>query len=504
MLAATSFGSGSRPTRHTAILWPGFSTWAPTGGSPVAALGSMVALVVLLTAWWQLRAARVSVRWWWVTAALWFTPLLASVPLLSRDVYSYAAQGLLWQHGLSPYEHSVGELESPWREATAPTWLQTFTPYGPLWLGVARGAAVLAQGQLGVAVLVLRLVAVAALIVIAWAVADLAKRLGSNAVRATWLAVANPFVGVHVVSGAHNDVLMVAGVVAAVALAARGRQWWPFVLLAAAALVKMTALVALPFVVLLLADRRWPAIVRRGVLGAATTAALVVAASTGTGLGFGWLRALDAAGQNESWLSLPTALGYLAGVPGHLLGDEGARAGATAAARSVGLVVLVLALAWLWLRAAHASAHQLAHAPAREPIHQPAYAPAQPAWVVMHLGWALAAVVLLAPSVMPWYILWALPILAVTGPAGWWGSDGRERARATWLGGITAVLALLTLPDGYTVALRLTAVGVPLTLAVAVLAVRAVWRVLSRTHWRSLFDLGAPLDSPARPATAPQ
>ena len=55
----------------------------------------------------------------------------------------------------------------------------------------------------------------------------LARRCGVPAERALWLALASPLVGVHLVSGAHNDALMVGLLAAGLAVVAAdpGRRW---------------------------------------------------------------------------------------------------------------------------------------------------------------------------------------------------------------------------------------------------------------------------------------
>src|SRR6478672_10654095 len=250
VLAVASWGSGALPRLNTGVLWPGVAWWTPKGGSPLLATVAVLAMGLLVLAWWRLRDAPVSVRWWWVTIALWFVPLVAAMPLYSRDLYSYAAQGLLWDQGLSPYDHVVRELDSPWRGSTAPTWLDSPTPYGPVWLLLARAVASV-SGELWVALLLLRLLAVAGVAVMAWAVPDVARRIGWSPVRALWLGVAVPLVGAHFVGGAHNDALMVAAVLGGLALALRGRFVLACVVIALGAMVKVTAVIALPFVVVL-------------------------------------------------------------------------------------------------------------------------------------------------------------------------------------------------------------------------------------------------------------
>ncbi len=468
VLAWASYGAGSRRTLHTAILWPGLSWEAPTGGSPLRATIAIAAMAVWVLAWWRLRDAWVSVGWWQATAGLWFAPLIASVPLYSRDLYSYAAQGALWDEGLSPYEHGVRDLESDWRESTAPTWLDSTAPYGPVFLLLARGVAAVSGGHLLVALVLLRLLALVAVVVIVWAVPEIARRLGVvDPEKATWLGVAAPLVGAHFVSGAHNDALMVGGVLLGIALALRGRFVWSVVFIALAAMVKVTAVVAVPFVALLWAAARppisWPRLVTRSALTAGIAAVPVVAVTVVTGLGFSWLNPAATSGKNEQWTSLPTALGMAIGAVGHLVGQPSWRDSGIAAMRNVGLVVMVVLLVVLWLRAARRLTDR--------------------AFVVRSIGWALLAVIVLAPAFLGWYYLWVLPVLAAS-------VSPREHPRlVTGLAVVATILCFAQLPDGYSLGLTTTAVGVPIALVVTVLLVRAGWRWARVTDWRHFLDL---------------
>ncbi|AXG14662.1 polyprenol phosphomannose-dependent alpha 1,6 mannosyltransferase MptB [Intrasporangium calvum] len=498
-LALSSWGSGSRPILHTRILWPGLAPSAESGGSPLAATVSVLAMGALVLAWWRLRAAAVGERWWWVTAALWFAPLVASAPLYSRDLYSYAAQGALWAEGLSPYEHGVSDLTSPWRESTAPTWLESPSPYGPVWLLVARIAATVAGDHLWVALLLLRLVAVAAVVVLAWAVSDVARRVGAPGRQAAWLAIATPLVGAHFISGAHNDALMVAAVVAGFSLALRGRLVPAVLLVSVGALVKVTAVVALPFVALLWARRlagtrlgaqegaaEWTGALRRREAAAGLALTLVTAAlsmalvSRAAGLGAAWLNPGTTPGRNEQWTSLPTAVGMAVGAVGHVLGRPEWRESGISVARGAGLVVLALVLVLIWLAAAKPLA------PRRD---RPEEAPR--GWegrIVRAAGWAFLALIVLAPAFLGWYFLWALPLLAATDREG----DGSPAARR-WLPVVATVLCFAQLPDGYSLGLTTTAVGVPIAVAALVLLLRSGLRWARRADWGGLVSLDRPL-----------
>ena len=500
-LAAASWGSGALPRLNVGVLWPGVATWSAKGGSPLLATVSVLAMAVLVIAWWRLRDADVTVHWWWVTVALWFAPLVAAMPLYSRDLYSYAAQGLLWDQGLSPYEHAVRELDSPWRGSTAPTWLDSTTPYGPVWLLLARAVAAV-SGELWVALLLLRLLAVAGVVLMAWAVPDVARRLGWSPVRALWLGVAVPLVGAHFVGGAHNDALMVGVVLGGLALALRGRFAVACVVIAVGAMVKVTAVIALPFVAILWARHlasartsgreataypRWPEVVRAGALTALSAGIPMVLGGLLTGLGFSWLNPTGTPGKNEQWTSLPTSIGIAVGAVGHVLGHDDWREPAIAAARVIALVVLALLLVLVWLAALKpADPRGLRDEDGDEDGDEGTVAEAR-LRPVRGIAWAMLAVVVLSPVFLGWYYLWVLPFFAVSLGVLW--QARLERPLAV----VATVVCFATLPEGYSLGLTTTAVGVPLALVVLVLLLRRGLRTARRTDWRHLLDLDRPL-----------
>ena len=58
---------------------------------------------------------------------------------------------------------------------------------------------------------------------------------------------------------------------------------------------------------------------------------------------------------------------------------------------------------------------------------------------------------------------------------------------------VASVLCFSTLPEGYSLGLTTTVVGVPIVLVVTVLLVRQGWRTARRVDWRNLPHLSAPL-----------
>jgi alpha-1,6-mannosyltransferase len=420
----------------------------------------IVGLAGLLIGWLLLRRpardGRLSARWVVVTTLLWAAPLLLAPPLASRDVYAYAAQGDLYAHGLDPYHSGPAALPSRWLADMSPSWRDSPAPYGPLALLIARLAAVVSSGHLTVALAVLRVAALLGVLLLAMYLPQLAGLAGVDPGAACWLGLASPLVAIHLVSGAHSDALMLGLMVAGLALAAERR----FVVrvpgsrvpgvprhallagpaLGLAAAVKVTALLAVPFAVLLIL----PVLSGRGRLARAATVVVtgVVVAfgavTAAAGLGFGWASAAFGAEGSVQWTSLSTGVGMALGFPLRLLGLPGA-GGVLTVSRDLALFVLLpIVLVAVWW-----------------PIRRGA----DTRTVLARTGWAFAALLAASPTVHPWYLLWPVVILAAA------ASDRRVVAGMV---AVTALLTVLVLPGGYNLA-RVTAwFGAPLDLAIVV------------------------------------
>ena len=391
------------------IAWP---TWF--GGT-----------VLLTGAWLLLRRhlGGVGLRWVLVTGALWALPVLLSLPLESRDVYAYACQGSLVANGIDAYTHGAASLPCPWLSEVPRIWRGTPSPYGPLWLAVAGGVA--SPRNLFVAVALFRLVALAGLALAGWAGHRLARTLGADPVPAGWLFLLSPLVLVHAVSGAHADALLVGLVVAAFAVAVGRLPSGPRTLamgalFGLAVAVKATALVAVPFAVLLVAaDRRWWSVVRAGAItGLGLVGAYGVLWAL-TGYGLGWAGALS----NTTRLivegtSIPTGLGSALAHLVRVAGYPVLASHVLAYVRAVGVAVLATILLGLWLWARRRG---------------------EPALVVLAAGVGLLLSVVLAPVAFPWYALAGLAVLA------YGGVEDRWRYRTALL---IAAVGFLILPNG--------------------------------------------------------
>jgi hypothetical protein len=331
----------------------------------------------------------------------WIAPLVLAPPLFSRDVYSYFAQGRVVAAGQDPYETGVAVVDGWFEDGVDPMWAETPTPYGPFWLLFARGVANFAPEQPALGALVFRLAALAGLALLVIYVPRLAFAHGINPAPALWLGVLNPLVVMHVVSGAHNDALMIGLIVMGFALAI-GQQGPPgaahrspvlgVVAIALAAAVKPIALLALPFIGLVWAGlgSGWLARIRAWVLALVITIGVFAIASLLAGVGPGWIAALGTPGEVRTWLSPATAIGMLIGMLTTAAGITIDDAFVVTITRALGTLAALGIVAWLILRPE-----------GRSPVRGAAL--------------AFLTVVLLGPVIQPWYLLWILPLFAVTG-----------------------------------------------------------------------------------------
>ncbi|NUT24289.1 MAG: polyprenol phosphomannose-dependent alpha 1,6 mannosyltransferase MptB [Hamadaea sp.] len=399
VLAAAAWLAGALPSGDPAPTLRLEGLGSTSGKFQLGLVLWLVATAVLCVAWWHRKGS-----------VWWFAPLLLAPPLASRDVYAYACQGDIWLAGLDPYKLGVADGGCLWTPSVPELWWHTPTPYGPLAIvlsGAAVGLAKIVSNdldtQLAIAVTGLRLVALGGLALLGWGLQRLSK--------SRWLGLITPLVAIHAVSGAHNDALMAGLIVAALAAAkTRSKHDWIIagVLLGGAVAVKVTALVALPFVLLLLPPwrQRWAALAA----GVGTFAALTLA----SGLGLGWAQGLRNTGDLQQWTSLPTGAGMAAGYLLRAFGIDAMSACITVA-RALGL----LAIAVIGLYA----------------VRKSWKAPA--ATVIAACGWVLAAVAVLGPVFYPWYALAPLAVLAA-------GTEAWTKTRVA----VTIGLCFLVLPNG--------------------------------------------------------
>ncbi len=400
----------------------------------------LLGVAMLAVAWWQLRALLTTLtpRALLLVAGLWSLPLLLAPPLFSRDVYAYAGQGNLVANNLDPYTYGPGDIDPTgrWAFRVDAVWRFTPSPYGPVWLWLAGRVVLLSRDHVVPALLMLRLLAVVGLLLVAWALPKLARAHGVPPQRALWLGLANPFVLIHGVGGAHNDALMIGLLVAGLAVAGSNpttrRLAAGAALITVGMLVKLPAIAALGFLPMLYPT--WSQRFRAAGIAGASAAVTATVLTLATGLGIGWLHTLDAGSARLSIFSPTTGVGVALDHALQALGLVENPGTATRLVLAGGLGIAGVVAIVLMLRSHHSG-----------PLRA--------------LGLSLVAVVALAPVVQPWYLLWGLILLAAV---------GGERVTLA-LGALSVALCLSLLPNGRSL-VRPPLYGAPLLAAAALAA----------------------------------
>lgn len=293
--------------------------------------------------------------------------------LLSHDVYSYldyARLGVV--HGLDPYVHPPEAVPGDPVYADV-AWTEATSAYGPLF---TLATYPLAWLPVELAVAVLKAVAALSVAALALVVARIASWRGIEPLRAAAFVALNPLVLVHVVGGAHNDGLAMLLAMLAVAALVVERELAAGVGLVAAAAVKASSLVLAPFALLAsVRERTWPRLLAGGAVGA-----LAIAAAAYLAFGWDWAGAFGLAGENQdrtSYMSIPITLARLTG-----LDPDPVRAAALVLYAAA--VAYLLARVWQgadWVRAA---------------------------------AWASLGLLLATAWLLPWYLIWVLPLAAIS------------------------------------------------------------------------------------------
>ena len=371
-------------------------------GSLAARAMVIIGLAVLLQAWLvlgselksaSLRGEGAGVGETIGVLAVWSAPLLLAPPLFSRDLYSYYVQGRVYGAGYDPTTTGISVIPGWFDDGADPMWVESPTPYGPLFLMIERAIANFAHPNAYLGALLFRLTAVVGVALLAYFVPRLARHHGIDPARALWLGVLNPVVVMHFISGAHNDALMVGLLAAGLALASEQRCLWGAVAVSLAVTVKPIAIVALPFVGLLWSGRfgGWRDRIRSWafaiVVLVCTLASVYLVAEAGAGV---IKAAFGTPAGVLTWLSPTTAVGQLLGMLTSAVGLTDSPSPVLGVVRLIGTIVGLALILWLILRPG-----------GRSPVRGAAL--------------ALAVIVVLGPVVQPWYLLWFLPLFAATG-----------------------------------------------------------------------------------------
>ncbi len=392
-LALTGASVGSVPRVGGGYSWLGL----PTSGSGFVTALFYVALFLMVAAWLgvglEAHRGHLTTKRAVLVLAAWGLPLLLGPPLFSRDLYSYIAQGLLAHRGFDPY--TVGPValgHGPLLRSVAEVWRATPAPYGPLFVSVTRGIAAVFGTSLVGEILALRVLELVGVALLFFSLPRLARILGVDPGVALWLGVLSPLALYSFISSGHNDCLMLGLLITGITVALERRPVLGLVLCALATMVKIPAAAGIVFLAanqLSTAPgfKKWAVLARAALVPAAT----IVLVTVVSGLGWRWL--------SPSALRIPTELRILA-----------------TPTVSIGVFVFhVLRLVDLPVQQ-HACVTVMQYVCGAAGV-------AGVAWLIANVrrfdvvrttGIALLVIVLVGPTLWPWYFTWGLALLAAT------------------------------------------------------------------------------------------
>ena len=292
---------------------------------------------------------------------------LAGPLLLSTDAWTYWEYGRIAAvHGGNPYVDTPSEFSTdPAYEHAGAAWRETTSVYGPAFTLLSELVALVSGSSAAVAAWIFKVIAAAAVLACAGLAAKLARDRPAAAALVGW----NPLFAVHFAGGGHNDALLAAFALGALALAVAGRRSLAGATWAGAILLKW-----IPVVFLALRALEARATGRRVDHRGFAAAGLVLLGLATWRYGFDWFRAFGPLARNaegQTSYALPHRLEQL-GVP-------------HGAALSLAALALAGGLAWL--------AQQAIRGRAR-------------------LGLSACLLLATTPWLAPWYTIWALPLAA--------------------------------------------------------------------------------------------
>lgn len=362
------------------------------------------------------RHPGIPLRAFWLVAGAWVLPLAIAGPLFSKDIYSYAALGEMVSHHISPYRYGPNVLGgTPYLTTVDPFWGNAKTPYGPLFLGLSSIITSLTLHHAFATMVGLRVLALVSGIAIAVYAPRLAGSFGFDKGISFTLAILNPVTIYHLISAGHNDVLMLALLLAGIYYAKMSRPVVGIILVTLAALVKVPAEIGVLYIGWhwLGDDKPIRERVRPVVTAFVISAIVMELAAKVTGLGWGWVMALSTPGQVRSPAVPTTALATFLYSISHFAGLPIRLGFYLSVTRVLGFILSGIGSLYFLARARHYGA-------------------------LRSIGYTFLVVTLFAPVIQPWYIAWGLILLA-----------GAPSDRVTW--GIVAVsiaAMILGLPGG--------------------------------------------------------
>lgn len=229
--------------------------------------------------------------------------LVAVIPFHSRDLYGYINRGAQQVfYGANPYVLAVDDIPG-WHNDLMfhDHWIHNPCPYGFFFTLLAKGICRLSGHHFGIAFLLFKLLNVGIHVGITALVYKLAQRFSQPR---PWLAAYlygwNPLILLQMIANGHNDLLLAATLMLALAMVSTVRwRWAALPLLVLSIFTKYTTVLALPFIGLYLMGKRdWKALFIGAVVSVGVFI-LIALPYVGDIMHFPWGRMADNAGLTQ-------------------------------------------------------------------------------------------------------------------------------------------------------------------------------------------------------------
>jgi hypothetical protein len=293
--------------------------------------------------------------------------LLLGPPLPLTDVFNYIGYARLGGlHHLNPYTHVIAQASHD-PVFRLSTWHHLHSPYGPAFTAASYPLAFV---SVPVAYWILKVATMLASLAVIGLVWRCAHQLGRDPRFAVLFVAANPIVLIYGLGGFHNDVFMLLPALLAISLLLDHRDRSAGAVLMLAVAVKFTAVLLLPFLVIAARPTRRRLQV---LMGAALSGVPLIIGSVAL---FGpTIPNLSDQSTLLTDFSVPNLVGLLLGL-----------GGGTPGLLRVASVLLVLTVAYFVRRGGD--------------------------WLV-NAGWSTFALIASLAWLVPWYVIWLLPLAAL-------------------------------------------------------------------------------------------
>ncbi|VEH08853.1 alpha-(1-_6)-mannopyranosyltransferase A [Corynebacterium kutscheri] len=328
-----SFGGGATRVRGGLLATFNLEALRYGHGATLSNLVLWSGTILLIVAWvlvgkavynQQLSLPQLNKSLW-----MWVLPLICAAPIMSRDIYSYLAQGAMLRDGFDPYTQGVALNPNSYLTEVSHDWRTTTTPYGPLHLWLGELITTISGDRVSVGVVLFKLLSIAGFALIAWSIPRLAILANQSPTLALWLGVMNPLMIIHLIGGMHNESLMIGlvgiGLWLIVSSSTPARVFCAIALISLGVALKATAAFILPFVVWIALTTktkklRWFFIYAFG--GGVLTIAVLALITFISGASWGWVTQLTGNTKVINPLAFPSLIAGIISAVGSVFVDN--------------------------------------------------------------------------------------------------------------------------------------------------------------------------------------